>query len=79
MRTWLKRMVAGIVSAGTLMGGGLLTAGTANADEIRMPDIGKTAEGRDLWAVRVGKGPEGEKPGVLVVGGHQAPRRQRTT
>lgn len=42
MRTWLKRMVAGIVSAGTLMGGGLLTAGTANADEIRMPDIGKT-------------------------------------
>ena len=42
MRTWLKRMVAGIVSAGTLMGGGLLTADTANADEIRMPDIGKT-------------------------------------
>lgn len=42
MRTWLKRMVAGIVSAGTLLGGGLLTAGTANADEIRMPDIGKT-------------------------------------
>ena len=38
MRTWLKRMVAGIVSAGTLMGGGLLMAGTA----IRMPDIGKT-------------------------------------
>ena len=34
--------VAGIVSAGTLMGGGLLTAGTANTDEIRMPDIGKT-------------------------------------
>ena len=42
MRTWLKRMVAVIVSAGTLMGSGLLTAGTANADEIRMPDIGKT-------------------------------------
>ena len=42
MRTWLKRMVTGIVSAGTLMGGGLLMAGTANADEIRMPDIGKT-------------------------------------
>lgn len=42
MRTWLKRMVAGIVSAGTLLGGGLLMAGTANADEIRMPDIGKT-------------------------------------
>lgn len=35
-------MVAGIVSAGTLMGSGLLMAGTANADEIRMPDIGKT-------------------------------------
>ena len=42
MRIWLKRMVAGIVSAGTLMGSGLLMAGTANADEIRMPDIGKT-------------------------------------
>lgn len=42
MRTWLKRMVADIVSAGTLMGSGLLMAGTANADEIRMPDIGKT-------------------------------------
>jgi uncharacterized repeat protein (TIGR02543 family) len=42
MRTWLKRMVAVIASAGTLMGGGLLMAGTANADEIRMPDIGKT-------------------------------------
>jgi hypothetical protein len=34
--------------------------------------LGQTAEGRDLWAVRVGKGPEGEKPGVLVVGGHHA-------
>lgn len=42
MHAWLKRAVAGIVSAGTLMGGGLLMAGTANADEIRMPDIGKT-------------------------------------
>lgn len=42
MHTWLKRAVAGLLSAGTLMGGGLLTAGTANADEIRMPDIGKT-------------------------------------
>ena len=42
MRTWLKRMVAGIASAGILAGGGLLTAGTADADEIRMPDIGKT-------------------------------------
>lgn len=42
MRTWLKRMVAGLLSATTLGGGGLLTAGTADADEIRMPDIGKT-------------------------------------
>ncbi len=38
----LKRAVAGLLSAGTLLGGGLLMAGTANADEIRMPDIGKT-------------------------------------
>lgn len=42
MHTWLKRAVAGLLSAGTLLGGGLLMAGTANADEIRMPDIGKT-------------------------------------
>ena len=43
MHAWLKRAVAGLLSAGTLLGGGLLTAGTANADEIRMPDIGKTS------------------------------------
>ena len=43
MHAWLKRAVAGIsVSTVTLLGGGLLTAGTANADETRMPDIGKT-------------------------------------
>ena len=42
MHAWLKRAVAGLLSAVTLMGGGLLMAGTANADEIRMPDIGKT-------------------------------------
>lgn len=42
MHAWLERAVAGLLSAGTLLGGGLLTAGTANADEIRMPDIGKT-------------------------------------
>ncbi|WP_394895258.1 InlB B-repeat-containing protein [Bifidobacterium longum] len=42
MHAWLKRAVAGLLSAGTLLGGGLLTAGTANADEIRMPDIDKT-------------------------------------
>lgn len=42
MHAWLKRAVAGLLSAGTLLGGELLMAGTANADEIRMPDIGKT-------------------------------------
>lgn len=42
MHAWLKRAVAGLLSAVTLLGGGLLMAGTANADEIRMPDIGKT-------------------------------------
>lgn len=42
MHAWLKRAVAGLLSAGTLLGGGLLMTGTANADEIRMPDIGKT-------------------------------------
>lgn len=34
--------------------------------------IGETMEGRDMLAYRVGIGPEGEKPGVLVVGGHHA-------
>lgn len=34
--------------------------------------IGESMEGRDLLAYRVGKGPEGQKPGVLVVGGHHA-------
>ena len=42
MHAWLKRAVAGLLSAVTLLGGGLLMAGTANADEIRIPDIGKT-------------------------------------
>lgn len=39
---------------------------------VHKTSIGKTAEGRDIWAVRIGKGPEGEKPGTLVVGGHHA-------
>ncbi|MFR4489464.1 MAG: hypothetical protein ACLT3W_06430 [Bifidobacterium pseudocatenulatum] len=43
MRTWLKRMVAGIVSAGTLMGERAPDGGHREPrDEIRMPDIGKT-------------------------------------
>lgn len=41
-------------------------------DLVHKVSIGKTAEGRDIWAVRVGKGPQGEKPGTLVVGGHHA-------
>lgn len=64
MRTWLKRMVAGIVSAGTLLGGGLLTAGTANADEIRMPDIGKTITS----TARTIAGKSGSLPTELVNG-----------
>ena len=42
MHSILKRSAALIASAATLLGGGLLMAGTAQADEIRMPDIGKT-------------------------------------
>ena len=42
MHSILKRSAALIASAATLLGGGMLMAGTANADEIRMPDIGKT-------------------------------------
>lgn len=49
MRTWLKRMVAGIVSAGTLMGGGLLMAGTA--------DDGQAAGAAPLASTGAGTGP----------------------
>ena len=42
MHSILKRSAALIASAATLLGGGMLMAGTAQADEIRMPDIGKT-------------------------------------
>lgn len=42
MHSILKRSAALIASAATLLGGGMLMVGTANADEIRMPDIGKT-------------------------------------
>lgn len=72
MRTWLKRMVAVIVSAGTLMGGGLLTAGTANADEIRMPDIGKTITS----TARTIAGKSGSLPTELVNGSFSYKGRQ---
>lgn len=72
MRTWLKRMVAGIVSAGTLMGGGLLMAGTANADEIRMPDIGKTITS----TARPIAGKSGSLPTELVNGSFSYKGRQ---
>lgn len=72
MRTWLKRMVAGIVSAGTLLGGGLLTAGTANADEIRMPDIGKTITS----TARPIAGKSGSLPTELVNGSFSYKGRQ---
>lgn len=72
MRTWLKRMVAVIVSAGTLMGGGLLTAGTANADEIRMPDIGKTITS----TARPIAGKSGSLPTELVNGSFSYKGRQ---
>lgn len=66
MRTWLKRMVAGIVSAGTLM------AGTANADEIRMPDIGKTITS----TARPIAGKSGSLPTELVNGSFSYKGRQ---
>lgn len=72
MRTWLKRMVAVIVSAGTLMGGGLLMAGTANADEIRMPDIGKTITS----TARLIAGKSGSLPTELVNGSFSYKGRQ---
>lgn len=72
MRTWLKRMVAVIVSASTLMGGGLLMAGTANADEIRMPDIGKTITS----TARPIAGKSGSLPTELVNGSFSYKGRQ---
>lgn len=64
MHAWLKRAVAGLLSAGTLLGGGLLMAGTANADEIRMPDIGKTITS----TARTIAGKSGSLPTELVNG-----------
>ena len=72
MHTWLKRAVAGLLSAGTLLGGGLLTAGTANADEIRMPDIGKTITS----TARPIAGKSGSLPTELVNGSFSYKGRQ---
>ena len=44
----------------------------ANPGLVHKVKLGESAEGRGLYAYRVGKGPEGEKPGVLVVGGQHA-------
>ena len=44
----------------------------ANPGLIHKTQIGETSEGRGLYAYRVGQGPEGEKPAVLVVGGQHA-------
>lgn len=43
MRSILKRSAALIASAATLLGGGLLMAGTAQADEIGLPSVSGTA------------------------------------
>lgn len=72
MHAWLKRAVAGLLSAGTLLGGGLLTAGTANADEIRMPDIGKTITS----TARPIAGKSGSLPTELVNGSFSYKGRQ---
>lgn len=44
----------------------------AYPDLVHRESIGKTAEGRDIWAVRVGKNSGKPKPEVLVIGGHHA-------
>lgn len=45
---------------------------TDNPGLVHKTQIGETAEGRGLFAYRIGTGAEGEKPGVLVVGGQHA-------
>lgn len=44
----------------------------ANPGLVHRTQIGESAQGRPLYAYRIGKGEEGEKPGVLVVGGQHA-------
>jgi hypothetical protein len=37
-------------------------------DRASLVSIGQTYEKRDIWALRIGKAPEGSKPGLLVTG-----------
>lgn len=34
--------------------------------------LGKSVEGRDIWALRIGKQPEGKAPGAVITGCHHA-------
>ncbi|MBS2038256.1 hypothetical protein JST97_24945 [bacterium] len=34
--------------------------------------LGKSVEGREIWALRIGKQPEGKAPGVVITGCHHA-------
>lgn len=45
---------------------------TAHPDICERVSIGKTAQGRDIWALRISSGEPGEKPGVVITGCHHA-------
>ena len=48
---------------------------TAHPDRARLVSLGKTGEGRDIWALKISKGADGDtstKPGVVFTGNHHA-------
>jgi carboxypeptidase T len=58
--------------------GSLRMLASSHADIVRMISIGKTIEGRDIWAVHINTTPDAlassqsSKPGILYVGNHHA-------
>jgi hypothetical protein len=47
-------------------------AATAHPDLARLSSLGKTCEGRDIWAIRIGSAPDGQRPAFLFTGATHA-------